>query len=301
MASAVGGGDDAGVAAVAGGVGGHRSWLVVEAVPGDVAALAFAGGERGDAVGVEGAVEDGELVHGGAQVLDAPLRVLAAADPVGGGRAELGGGERDFGGPGGDAVDVQGGGAAAEGHGQVRPLPRRQRRCAGDALFGVGAAGGDREARVRFVVARAHGQAHVRLGAGAEVEDLRAVRERGGVLVRVGQVFGVDGRELDPGGDRDLAQAVDEALGQREVLGVSEGRSAQADRGAAAALDAGRRLGRGGGQRGLAFGEAVHQVCEFAEVGLVARAGVGLGEHAQEVAAVVASEVAGGVVPAAGR
>ena len=95
--------------------------------------------------------------------------------------------------------------------------------------------------------------------------------------------------------------AAHDALGKRDVLGKAERRSAEPQRLSEPARGARRRLARRGGERVLALAKRSDHVVQLPLVDLVAGARVRLREHAHEVAGVVAAQVSGRVLPAAGR
>jgi hypothetical protein len=173
----------------------------------------------------------------------------------------------------GGAVDVEGAGAAGDRDRQVAPLVERQRGGAVEALFPAGPAGRDGEARYAGRVAG--GQVQVAGGVVAEVEDPGPVGVVGG---------------LHPGRQGDRRRVVQRGCGQVDVL---VGAAHVLRRGAELPGDAEhcRVLAQGGAH----VGERADHGPYLGGVHLVAGARVRLRQHGQEVAGVVAAEVAVGL------
>jgi hypothetical protein len=279
--AAQGGGETA-----AGGVGEGGTLGLVEGVRREIAGPGRGVGgaaalEAADLGGAQGARPDVESVEG-AREHGVGGEVRAAEPGVGRG-AEARRGERHGGVAGrGGAVDVERAGTVRDGHGEVAPPVQWKRRGAVDALFGAGPAGGEGEAR--DAVGIAGGQVHVAGGVVAEVED-------------PGPGPGVGGLDPDGEGDRgtggeDTGRQVDVLVGAPYLLG----RTAEPARGG--------QYGRVPAQRLADLDEGVHHGADLLRVHRVAGARVRLGEHGEEVAGVVAAQIAVGLpvqaLPAAG-
>jgi len=187
----------------------------------DVASPDVAGHQPGYLGRGQRTVEDLELVECGIQIGDAALRKLTASDPVGRRVAEITGREREIAARADRcAIDIERPDVSLSGDGDMCPSIDGQCCGAIDPLLAFHAVRRDRESRHRLLVRDPDGQEHMRKRRRAELRIRRPEVEDGGGAIQglrirsgIRQSRPVIHRQVDPRGDREIGQPIDETRG----------------------------------------------------------------------------------------